>query len=187
MARRTARAARVVRRDLQPRLRPHRRQSRLRSRSSNRFATCNRRMRGRLAADYAVFVFRRCAAPTSSRIDAARWMAVPSACQTPTGLRALSLGRPQLPRAYRQELSPRRALQTDVHVRRGREQSRSARRTPRPICSPGRRARSRSLLPFTRRQIYPFVSYDLWLPNYAVYRDLGTFGQSESVRLGPSV
>jgi hypothetical protein len=43
------------------------------------------------------------------------------------------------------------------------------------------------LLPFTRRQIYPYASYELWLPTYEVYRNLGTFGQSESVRVGPNV
>jgi hypothetical protein len=43
------------------------------------------------------------------------------------------------------------------------------------------------MLPLPRRQIYPYTSYDLWLPTYEVYRDLGTFGQSESVRTGPNV
>jgi hypothetical protein len=31
------------------------------------------------------------------------------------------------------------------------------------------------------------MSYDLWLPDFAVYRDLGTFGLSESVRTGPNL
>lgn len=43
------------------------------------------------------------------------------------------------------------------------------------------------MLPRARRQIYPYTSYDLWLPTYEVYRDLTTFGQSESVRIGPNV
>jgi hypothetical protein len=43
------------------------------------------------------------------------------------------------------------------------------------------------MLPRARRQIYPYTSYDLWLPTYEVYRDLSTFGQSESVRTGPNV
>jgi len=41
------------------------------------------------------------------------------------------------------------------------------------------------LLPRARRQVYPFLSYGLSLPDFVVFRDLATFGQSESVRVGP--
>ncbi len=41
------------------------------------------------------------------------------------------------------------------------------------------------LLPKARRQVYPYVSYDLWLPDYVTFHDLGTFGQTETVRVGP--
>jgi hypothetical protein len=43
-----------------------------------------------------------------------------------------------------------------------------------------------TILPKTRRQIYPFVSYDLFVPEYAVYENLSSFGRSENVRVGPS-
>lgn len=43
----------------------------------------------------------------------------------------------------------------------------------------------RFVLPKERRQIYPFASYTLWVPNYVVFRNLSTFGKSESVRVGP--
>jgi hypothetical protein len=45
---------------------------------------------------------------------------------------------------------------------------------------------NREILPKARRQVYPRVGYDLWLPDYVVFHDLSTFGQSESVRVGPS-
>jgi hypothetical protein len=44
---------------------------------------------------------------------------------------------------------------------------------------------ARLLLPRERRQVYPFVSYSLWLPDYVVFRNLSTFGKSENVRVGP--
>ena len=43
-----------------------------------------------------------------------------------------------------------------------------------------------TLLPRTRRQIYPALTYELWLPTYAVFENLSTFGKIESVRVGPS-
>lgn len=43
-----------------------------------------------------------------------------------------------------------------------------------------------TLLPRTRRQAYPALTYELWLPTYAVFENLSTFGKSESVRVGPS-
>jgi outer membrane translocation and assembly module TamA len=53
---------------------------------------------------------------------------------------------------------------------------------------PGQEAAfEREILPRTRRQVYPRLSYELWLPNYVVYRDLATFGHSESVRVGPQL
>jgi hypothetical protein len=44
---------------------------------------------------------------------------------------------------------------------------------------------ARLLLPRERRQVYPFASYSLWLPDYVVFRNLSTFGKSENVRVGP--
>jgi len=43
----------------------------------------------------------------------------------------------------------------------------------------------RWVLPRARRQIYPSFTYSLSVPDYVVFHDLGTFGQSESVRRGP--
>jgi hypothetical protein len=43
------------------------------------------------------------------------------------------------------------------------------------------------MLPIARRQIYPGLGYGLWLPTYERYHDLGTFGQSETVRVGPEL
>lgn len=41
------------------------------------------------------------------------------------------------------------------------------------------------ILPRARRSVYPSLHYGLYLPNYAVFENLGTFGQSETVRVGP--
>lgn len=46
---------------------------------------------------------------------------------------------------------------------------------------------ARLMLPIARRQIYPGLGYGLWLPTYERYHDLGTFGQSETVRVGPEL
>ena len=43
------------------------------------------------------------------------------------------------------------------------------------------------VLPSVRRQAYPKISYSLWLPRYAVLENLSTFGQSESLRIGPEL
>jgi hypothetical protein len=43
------------------------------------------------------------------------------------------------------------------------------------------------VLPFARRDAYPFVGFELYIPKFAVFRDLGTFGQSENIRIGPSL
>jgi hypothetical protein len=43
------------------------------------------------------------------------------------------------------------------------------------------------VLPKGRRDAYPFVRYRLSLPNYSVFTNLTTFGQSENVQTGPSV
>ncbi len=43
----------------------------------------------------------------------------------------------------------------------------------------------REVLPRVRRSVYPFVRYRLDLPTYAVFTNLGTFGQSESLHTGP--
>ena len=42
------------------------------------------------------------------------------------------------------------------------------------------------VLPKQRREIGPAVSYDIWMPKFATFVDLATFGQSENVRVGPS-
>ena len=46
---------------------------------------------------------------------------------------------------------------------------------------------TRLILPIARRQIYPALGYGLWLPDFERYHDLGTFGQSETVRVGPEL
>lgn len=43
------------------------------------------------------------------------------------------------------------------------------------------------VLPRVRRQVFPKISYGLWLPRYAVLENLSTFGQSEGLRLGPEL
>jgi hypothetical protein len=43
----------------------------------------------------------------------------------------------------------------------------------------------REVLPRVRRSAYPFARYRLDLPTYAVFTNLGTFGQSEPVQTGP--
>jgi hypothetical protein len=53
---------------------------------------------------------------------------------------------------------------------------------------PGQEAEfERLLLPRTRRQIYPFFSYDLFVPRYVIFNNLSTFGKSENVRIGPTL
>ncbi|MDH5670762.1 MAG: BamA/TamA family outer membrane protein [Myxococcales bacterium] len=44
----------------------------------------------------------------------------------------------------------------------------------------------RQLLPRARRQVYPSISYNLFLPRFKNFRDLDTFGQTETLTLGPS-
>jgi hypothetical protein len=44
---------------------------------------------------------------------------------------------------------------------------------------------ARDVLPKTRRELFPFIGYGLYLPKYVVFEDLATYGQSESVRIGP--
>jgi hypothetical protein len=43
------------------------------------------------------------------------------------------------------------------------------------------------VLPRSRRDVYPFVRYRLSVPQYRVFTNLGTFGRSESVQVGPSL
>ncbi len=43
------------------------------------------------------------------------------------------------------------------------------------------------LLPIARTQVFPSLSYGLSLPRYVVFQNLRTFGQSESVRVGPAI
>jgi hypothetical protein len=38
-----------------------------------------------------------------------------------------------------------------------------------------------------RREVYPLVGYSLFLPRYRVFQHLATFGQSETVRVGPAL
>ena len=42
------------------------------------------------------------------------------------------------------------------------------------------------MLPRVRRELFPYLQYQLYLPRYAVLENLATFGQSESVRTGPA-
>ena len=43
------------------------------------------------------------------------------------------------------------------------------------------------VLPKTRREIGPFLGYQLSLPRFAGFRNLGSYGRTETVRVGPSV
>lgn len=44
-----------------------------------------------------------------------------------------------------------------------------------------------NVLPLVRQEAYPFIGYEFFAPEFVVFRDLGTFGQSENVRVGPSL
>ncbi len=46
---------------------------------------------------------------------------------------------------------------------------------------------ARDVLPRQRREIGPSVSYDVFVPEFKIFENLGTFGQSENVRLGPQL
>ncbi len=50
-----------------------------------------------------------------------------------------------------------------------------------------REAFERDVFPRLRREIGPSLSYDLFVPKYAVFQNLGSFGQSENVRVGPTL
>jgi len=52
---------------------------------------------------------------------------------------------------------------------------------------PGQEQVFQLLLPRTRRQVYPFFSYDVFVPRYVVLNNLSTFGKSENVRVGPEL
>lgn len=43
------------------------------------------------------------------------------------------------------------------------------------------------VLPRVRRQVFPKLSYSMSLPRYAAFENLSTFGQTESVRVGPEL
>jgi len=43
----------------------------------------------------------------------------------------------------------------------------------------------RDVLPRQRREIGPSVNYDIFIPTFHIFENLGTFGQSENVRVGP--
>lgn len=43
------------------------------------------------------------------------------------------------------------------------------------------------VLPRQRREIGPALSYEIWVPKFVTFVNLATFGQSENVRVGPSV
>jgi hypothetical protein len=45
----------------------------------------------------------------------------------------------------------------------------------------------KDVLPKVRRDVYPFVRYRLSLPRFVIFTNLATFGQSESVQVGPRV
>jgi hypothetical protein len=46
---------------------------------------------------------------------------------------------------------------------------------------------ARDILPRTRREIGPVLSYELFMPTYATYENLSSYGVSENVRTGPTV
>ncbi|MBN1653004.1 MAG: BamA/TamA family outer membrane protein [Deltaproteobacteria bacterium] len=46
---------------------------------------------------------------------------------------------------------------------------------------------ARDVMPKARRDVFPFIGYGLYVPRYVVLEDLATFGQSESIRIGPNV
>lgn len=48
-----------------------------------------------------------------------------------------------------------------------------------------RRVFTDEVLPRSRRDVYPYVRYRLSLPQFRVFTNLGTFGLSESVQIGP--
>jgi hypothetical protein len=43
------------------------------------------------------------------------------------------------------------------------------------------------VLPKVRRDVYPYLRYQLSVPQYVVFTNLATFGRSENVRVGPSL
>lgn len=45
----------------------------------------------------------------------------------------------------------------------------------------------RNILPRSRTEIGPTIGYDLWTARYVTFENLSTFGQSENVRVGPSL
>ena len=45
----------------------------------------------------------------------------------------------------------------------------------------------RNILPRPRTEIGPTIGYDLWTARYVTFENLSTFGQSENVRVGPSL
>lgn len=44
----------------------------------------------------------------------------------------------------------------------------------------------REVLPHTRRELFPFIGYELYLPRFVVMENLVTFGLSEHIRIGPN-
>ena len=44
---------------------------------------------------------------------------------------------------------------------------------------------ARDVLPKERTENGPFANYEVWMPSYVTFTNLGTFGQSENVRVGP--
>jgi hypothetical protein len=57
---------------------------------------------------------------------------------------------------------------------------------PESHVTPGDEAVFRTyVLPKVRRDVYPYVRYRLAVPDYVVFTNLSTYGQSESVQIGP--
>jgi hypothetical protein len=42
------------------------------------------------------------------------------------------------------------------------------------------------VMPKQRRELGPYLSYQFFVPTYQIFNNLGTYGQSENVRIGPS-
>ncbi len=50
---------------------------------------------------------------------------------------------------------------------------------------PARAAFEADVLPVSRREVYPFVSWEIFDPTWVVFTDLGAYGVAEEVRTGP--
>jgi hypothetical protein len=54
-----------------------------------------------------------------------------------------------------------------------------------PASDPARAAFEADVLPISRREVYPFVGWEVFDPTWVVFTDLGAYGLAEEVRTGP--